>query len=131
MQSDSEIIDKADKWKEKQFKLKEEALHLRHKRWWAFGRFLKYSIMVLAGCAAVVGAGFGINFACDANEETKKQEALQQAEFERQQVERIEAYEKAWVRCVEQVSLEECDLIRGVSHDRGFEDGYENRKKRQ
>ena len=97
MKTDKEIIDRVDEWKEKEYQLKKEALRLRHKRWMAFGRFLKIAIAVLAICAALVGAGFGITMC---NKASAKEE---------------EAYEIAWVRCVEELSLEECDLIREVS----------------
>ncbi len=113
--SDKHIVDKADEWKEKEFKLKEEALRLRHKRWMAFGRFLKIAIAVLAICAALVGAGFGITMCNKASDKEEEAEMLRKAQAETEMKERLHAYETAWVRCVEELSLEECDLIREVS----------------
>lgn len=126
MKSDNEIIDKADAWKEKEFKLKAEAIHLRDRRLRAFGRFLKFSIILLASCIALGGAGWGIKIGCASRAENKKLEAIEKLEEDKRTAQRIEAYERAWVQCVEKLSLEECDLIRGVSYYRGFERGFEN-----
>ena len=124
--SDKDIVDKADEWKELDFQLKEEALRLRHKRLMAFGRFIKRTIIALAACTALGGAGFGVKAGCASCAETERLEAIEKMEEDRKTAARIEAYEKAWVQCVEKLSLEECDLIRGMSYDRGLERGFEN-----
>ena len=126
--SDNDIIDKADEWKEKQFQLKEEDMKLRHKRLCSIGKFLKHSIVVLAACVAIAGGGFGIKFACDANAESDKIEQANWNVYRQQQANIKKAYERAWVACVEKLSLEECDLIRTTNHNKGFEAGQEDYK---
>lgn len=88
MKNDQDIIDKTDEWKRKEFEIKEKEIKLRHERWLAFGRFIKLSIVVLAGFTALFGVGYFTKIRCDANAEEeaikKIEEQKSKKEFEKQ-----------------------------------------------
>lgn len=131
--SDNVIVDKADEWKKKEFALKEEAIRLRHKRLSAIGKFIKWIIIAIAGLSALGGTGFGIYLQCQScNEQSASKEAILQKEKEERdkaRKEKLEFYESAWVKCAEKLSINECKVIRELSYERGWDDGYEQKNK--
>lgn len=127
MKSDNEIIDKADKWKEEEFSLKRKALDLKDRRIRSLGKFVKICVVTLFFTSLVIGSGFGIKVFCASRSERLKVKDQRKAEEAKIISEEMENYEIAWVECVEKLSLNKCDLIRGMSFNRGFERGYEHR----
>lgn len=139
-ESDKKIIDDVDDWKKREFEIREreilrkgdleqEKIRLNHQRWMKVGAFIKWALVSVAGLTLVLGSGYGIHIGCSMAAEEEAAFAVEEVEEARKKEERQRQYDLDWVSCVESIGIEKCEIVREVSYERGYDDGYERRRR--